>query len=84
MNYTKGNMVAVRNIALSYTFPEKWLGKIGANSCQIYGQVLNLFIWGGDLVKAGINPAIQLVGELKVDAVTVHINILAAKLIIQY
>lgn len=22
MNYTKGNMVAVRNIALSYTFPE--------------------------------------------------------------
>ena len=56
MNYTKGNMVAVRNIALSYTFPEKWLGKIGANSCQIYGQVLNPFIWGGDLVKAGINP----------------------------
>ena len=42
-------MVAVRNIALSYTFPEKWLGKIGANSCQIYGQVLNPFIWGGDL-----------------------------------
>ena len=31
MNYTKGNMVAVRNIALSYTFPEKWLGK---NWCQ--------------------------------------------------
>ena len=56
MNYTKGNMVAVRNIALSYTFPEKWLGKIGADSCQIYGQVLNPFIWGGDLVKAGINP----------------------------
>lgn len=28
MNYTKGNMVAVRNIALSYTFPEKWLGKL--------------------------------------------------------
>ena len=26
MNYTKGNMVAVRNIALSYTFPEKMAG----------------------------------------------------------
>ena len=56
MNYTKGNMIAVRNIALSYTFPEKWLSKVGANSCQIYGQVLNPFIFGGDLVKAGINP----------------------------
>lgn len=56
MNYTKGNMVAVRNIALSYTLPEKWLKSLGATSCQIYGQVLNPFIWGGELVKAGINP----------------------------
>lgn len=45
MNYTKGNMVAIRNIALSYTFPEKWLKKLGAASCQIYGQVLNPFIF---------------------------------------
>ena len=56
MNYTKGNMVAIRNIALSYTFPEKWLKKLGAASCQIYGQVLNPFIFGGELVKSGINP----------------------------
>ena len=56
MNYTKGNMVAIRNIALSYTMPEKWLTKVGLSSCSIYGQVLNPFIFGGELVKAGINP----------------------------
>ncbi len=55
-NYTKGNMVLVRNIALSYTVPQQFLKKFGANSAQIYGQVLNPFLWGGELVKAGINP----------------------------
>lgn len=56
MNYTSANMVALRNISLSYSLPEKWLNKIGASRCQIYVQCLNPFIWGGELVKAGINP----------------------------
>lgn len=56
MNYTKGNMVALRNISLSYNLPKKYLQKVGANKCQLYVQVLNPFIWGGELVKAGINP----------------------------
>lgn len=56
MSYTKGNMISVRNIALSYTVPEKLLRKIGASSCSVYAQVLNPFVFGGDLVKAGINP----------------------------
>jgi hypothetical protein len=56
MNYTKGDIVAVRNIALSYSLPEKWLKKFGANACQIYVQALNPFIFGGELVKEGINP----------------------------
>lgn len=56
MNYTSGNMVAVRNIALSYTFPQKVLRKYNLSNMQIYGQVLNPFIFGGDLVKVGINP----------------------------
>ena len=30
--------------------------KIGANKLQVYAQALNPFIWGGELVKAGINP----------------------------
>ena len=36
--------------------PSRQRARRCANSCQIYGQVLNPFIWGGDLVKAGINP----------------------------
>ena len=55
-NYTKGNMVLVKNIALSYTLPQKFLKKLGASSATVYGQVLNPFLWGGELVKAGINP----------------------------
>ena len=55
-NYTKGNMVLVKNIALSYTLPQKFLKKFGASSATVYGQVLNPFLWGGELVKAGINP----------------------------
>lgn len=55
-NYTKGNMVAVRNIALSYAVPEKALHSFGANSASVYVQVLNPFLFGGELVKAGINP----------------------------
>ena len=29
---------------------------MGASSVQLYAQVLNPFIWGGQLVKEGINP----------------------------
>ena len=49
-------MVLVRNIALSYTVPQKFLNKYGINNAQIYTQVLNPFLFGGELVKAGINP----------------------------
>ena len=55
-NYTKGNMFIIRNISLSYTLPEKFLNKIGMTSASVYGQVINPFIFGGELVKAGINP----------------------------
>ena len=53
---TKGNMVLIKNIALSYTVPQSWLKKCGASSAQVYAQVLNPFLFGGELVKAGINP----------------------------
>lgn len=55
-NYTKGNMVLIKNIALSYTLPKTWLTKLNMSNAQIYAQVLNPFLWGGELVKAGINP----------------------------
>lgn len=56
MNYAQGNMIAVRNIALSYTLPQNILKKYNVSNVEVYGQVLNPFIFGGQLVKAGINP----------------------------
>ena len=55
-NYAKGNMILVRNIALSYTLPRDVLKAVGASSATVYAQVLNPFLFGGELVKAGINP----------------------------
>jgi TonB-linked SusC/RagA family outer membrane protein len=51
-----GSFAIVRNISLSYTIPVKFLNMLKMKSFQIYGQVLNPFIFGGKVVKAGINP----------------------------
>jgi hypothetical protein len=51
-----GSYVIVRNIGLSYTLPAKLLSKFYAKNLQVYAQVLNPFLFGGDVVKAGINP----------------------------
>jgi len=55
-NLGDGSMVAVRNISLSYTFPKKLLHLVNAQSAQIYAQVLNPFMFGGEIVRLGINP----------------------------
>jgi TonB-linked SusC/RagA family outer membrane protein len=54
-NYTDGSLVAVRNISLSYTLPEKWLKQVDLRRVQVYGQVLNPFLWGGEAVQLGLN-----------------------------
>ena len=56
MNYNDGSYVAVRNISLSYTLPAKWLKAITLKSLQLSFQIVNPFMFGGDLVKWGINP----------------------------
>ncbi len=56
INYAKGNMITVRNIALSYTFSNEMLKRFNLSNLQIYGQILNPFIFGGELVNVGINP----------------------------
>ncbi|HEY5508114.1 MAG TPA: SusC/RagA family TonB-linked outer membrane protein, partial [Paludibacter sp.] len=55
-NYTDGSLISVKNIALSYNLPKKVLDKLKINKFQIYGQVLNPFIFGGEAVKLGLNP----------------------------
>ena len=55
-NYTDGSLISVKNIALSYNLPKKVLDKLKINKLQIYGQVLNPFIFGGEAVELGLNP----------------------------
>ena len=56
MYINNGSFVTVRNISLTYTVPQKVISKLYAKNIQVYGQVVNPFIFGSDVVKAGINP----------------------------
>lgn len=56
MYINDGSFVTVRNIGLSYNVPTKILDKFQIKNFQVYTQVLNPFIFGGEVVKAGLNP----------------------------
>ena len=56
MQYNNGTFIIVRNISLSYTVPPNWLTKIGLKRLSLTAQVLNPFIFGGEVVKWGLNP----------------------------
>ncbi|WP_257669700.1 SusC/RagA family TonB-linked outer membrane protein [Parapedobacter tibetensis] len=56
MQYHDGSFIAVRNISLSYDFPQSWLAGRFIKNIQLNAQVLNPFIFGKDIVKYGINP----------------------------
>jgi TonB-linked SusC/RagA family outer membrane protein len=51
-----GSYMIVRNISLGYKLPAKFANKLNMKSMQIFGQVMNPFIFGGAVVKAGLNP----------------------------
>lgn len=51
-----GSFVAVRNISLAYNVPSLLLNRIQIKNLQLYAQLLNPFLFGGEVVKAGINP----------------------------
>lgn len=56
MQYNKGTFFIVRNIGLSYNFPSAFLNRLSMQNLQLSLQVLNPFIFGGDVVKMGLNP----------------------------
>ncbi|MBL7738620.1 MAG: TonB-dependent receptor [Chitinophagaceae bacterium] len=56
LQYNNGSFAAVRNISLSYTFPKNWIQKIAVKDLTLNVQVLNPFIFGGEVVKWGLNP----------------------------
>lgn len=43
--YYDGSFVRLKNVELSYTFNGSWLKKIGINTCRLYLNGDNLFIW---------------------------------------
>jgi TonB-linked SusC/RagA family outer membrane protein len=54
-NYANGTLVSLRYVSLGYTLSKKILKYYKINNVQIYGQVQNPFIWGGEAVKVGLN-----------------------------
>jgi len=55
-NYVSGSLVSLRYISLGYSFNQPLLDKWKVGKLQVYGQILNPFIWGGAAVQAGLNP----------------------------
>jgi TonB-dependent starch-binding outer membrane protein SusC len=54
--YHDGSYVSVRNIALTYNFPEKLRRPIHMSRLSLFTQIINPFLFGGDIVKMGLNP----------------------------
>jgi TonB-linked SusC/RagA family outer membrane protein len=47
--------VRLKNMEIGYTFPSKWVGKLGLQQIRVYAQGLNLFTWDG-LDEVDIDP----------------------------
>ena len=43
--YVKASYLKVQNITLGYTFPKKWINKIGCNHLRVYCTVTNPFVF---------------------------------------
>jgi len=54
--YNEGSYISVRNISLTYNFPEKLRRPIHMNRLSMFAQISNPFLFGGDIVKMGLNP----------------------------
>ncbi len=56
LQFNDGSFVSVRNISLTYDMPVQLIKRSGIKNLQFNVQVLNPFIFGGEIVKWGINP----------------------------
>jgi hypothetical protein len=56
MQYNNGSFGAIRNISLSYQVPKKLLSRLGVKDMVFNVQMLNPLMFGGEVVKWGINP----------------------------
>ncbi|GAB2618986.1 SusC/RagA family TonB-linked outer membrane protein [Belliella aquatica] len=56
LQFNDGSFVTIRHISLAYDFPFEYIEKLGMSTLQLNMQVVNPFIFGGDVVRWGINP----------------------------
>jgi hypothetical protein len=56
MQYNDGSFAVVKNISLSYNFPQKWIQRITLRELMLNFQVINPFVFGPEVVKWGLNP----------------------------
>lgn len=56
MLYSDGSYVSVRNISLTYNVPANLLSPVHMSKLSLFAQVINPFLFGGDIVKMGLNP----------------------------
>lgn len=55
-NFTSGSLLSLRYISLGYRFNQAVLDRLNVGGLQVYAQILNPVIWGGEAVKVGLNP----------------------------
>jgi len=56
MQFNDGSFVAIRHISLGYEFPRSITERARMTSFGINVQVVNPFLFGGDVVQMGLNP----------------------------
>ncbi|MFD2033426.1 SusC/RagA family TonB-linked outer membrane protein [Belliella marina] len=56
MQFNDGSFVTVRHISLAYDVPHQAIERLGMSNLQLNVQMVNPFIFGGDVVRWGINP----------------------------
>lgn len=56
MQFNDGSFVAVRHISLAYDFPRTLIERAAMTNLQVNLQVVNPFLFGGDVVRMGMNP----------------------------
>jgi TonB-dependent starch-binding outer membrane protein SusC len=65
LQFNDGSFVTIRHISLGYDFPANMVQRLGISNLNANFQVVNPFIFGGDLVRWGINPDDDTSWELR-------------------
>ena len=59
MNLVRASYFSIRNVTLGYTFPKKWMGKIGVERLRVFVTGDNLALWSE---RQGFDPRVAMSG----------------------